>query len=138
MLRKFVLGFVLTISSLGLVACSNDESKSLYAMRGVSAPSAFCAADPRSVAEAEKIPDIDLGNGCFVHNAWSATALGGVALDGPKTFNFNIVYTASKWMTEVVQPAAAANFGSRVVRIDVPSAFACRPRRDERFQTPTE
>jgi hypothetical protein len=132
MLRVVMWGIALFGVSFALLACSGDDSKPQFETRGVSAPTGFCAADPRSVAEAEKISDIDEGNGCGVRNAWSATALGGVALDKPNVFNCATVYTASKWMMDVVQPAAQENFGSRVVKIDVPSAYACRSRNSVR------
>jgi hypothetical protein len=132
MLRNVLWGVAICGVSLGLLACSGDDSKPRFETRGVSSPNGYCAADPRSVAEAQKISDIDEGNGCGVRNAWSATALGGVTLDKPQTFNCATVYTASKWLMDVVQPAAEQSFGSRVVRIDVPSAYACRSRNSVR------
>ena len=131
-MRKILAGVALSIVCFALLACSNDDNKPQFQTRGVMQPTGYCAADPRSVAEAEKISDIDEGNGCGVRNAWSATALGGVALDKPEILNCATVYTASKWLMDVVQPAAEQSFGSRVVKIDVPSAYACRPRNNVR------
>ena len=137
-MRKVVSGLALSIAGLVLLACSSDENKPQFQTRDVAQPTGYCAADPRSVAKVEKISDIDQGNGCAVRNAWAATALGGVALNGPQVFNCATVYTASKWLMDVVQPAAEQNFGSRVVKIDVPSAYACRPRNNVRGEKLSE
>jgi hypothetical protein len=131
-MRKVVWAVALGVISIGMLACSGDEKKPQFKTSGVSAPNGYCAADPRSVAEVQKIPDIDEGNGCGVQNAWQARALGGVALNSPQIFNCATVYTASKWMMDVVQPAAQENFGARVVQITVPSAYACRSRNNVR------
>lgn len=132
MLRKVVWGLALSIASMALLGCSSDNDKPQFRTRGVAQPTGYCAADPRSVADAQKISDFNEGNGCGVRNAWQATSLGGVALNTPQIFNCATAYTASKWLMDVVQPAAEQNFGSRVVKIDVPSAYACRSRNSVR------
>ncbi len=131
-MRQVFAAFTLAAMSFGLAACSGGDNQPQFRTTGVRAPTGYCAADPRSVANVQKIADIDEGNGCQVSNAWSATGLGGVALDKPQILNCATAYTASQWLTDVVQPAAQANFGARVVQIDVPSAYACRPRNNVR------
>ena len=117
---------------LVLAGCSSEESKPRFETRGVRQASGYCAIDPRTVADAEKIDDFSEGNGCGVRNAWRVSAIGGVALDGTKTMNCATIYAASRWLEEVVQPAAESAFGSRVTRINVPSTYACRPRNNVR------
>jgi hypothetical protein len=130
--RVCVRVWALCAISLAVFGCSSEESKPRFVTRGVHQPTGYCAADPRTVADVVKIEDFSEGNGCGVRNAWQATALAGVALDDAKVFNCATIYTASKWLKDVVQPAAEQNFGARVVKISVPSAYACRSRNNVR------
>jgi hypothetical protein len=122
----FLLGLV------ALAACSDDSPRKNYSTKGLVAPSVACNANPERLGDATKIRDIDLGNGCFVHDAYRVTSLQGVQFNQPSTFSCSVASRTSYWLAKVVQPAAEESFGERVVKIDVPSAFACRPRNNVR------
>jgi hypothetical protein len=116
-----------------LAACSDDKSSlQQFETKGLVAPSSYCASDPRDFADAQKIRDIDLGNGCFVHNAYQVRSVSGVAFNKPGVMNCNVVTGFAYWLDNSVQPAAENAFGEKVVSVVVPSSYACRPRNNIR------
>ncbi len=117
---------------LFLTACSDDTPIKKFETKGLVPPSAFCAANPQRLGDVQQINDIDLGNGCFVHNAYRVGSLSGVAFSAPATMNCGVATVAARWLEQTVQPAAEDAFGERVVRIDVPASFSCRPRNNKR------
>jgi hypothetical protein len=125
---------LLFIVSLGLAACSDDaplKSKN-FETKGLVVPSNFCAANPERFGDASKVSDIDKGNGCFVHNAYKVSGLVGVRFNQAVTFNCGVANVAAQWLEDVVQPAADDAFGEKIVGIDVPAGYACRPRNNVR------
>jgi hypothetical protein len=125
-----VLGCV--VLAAALVACSSGRDKSRSSRKGVQQPEAYCPADPRAFADAEKVRDFDAGRGCGVRNAWKIHAIHGVKLSQPAIINCAMANVMSRWVSDIMQPAAADRFGERVVEITVPSAYACRPRNNMR------
>jgi hypothetical protein len=122
------------VLGLGLAACSDDaplKSKN-FDTKGVAIPADFCAANPERFGDAAKVSDIDKGNGCFVHNAYKVSGLVGVRFNQAVTFNCGVANVTAKWLEDVVQPAAEDAFGEKVVGIDVPAGYACRPRNNVR------
>jgi hypothetical protein len=115
-----------------LAACSDDTPIKRFETKGLIAPAAACAADPSRLGEAEKVSDIDMGNGCFVHDAYRVQSLAGVSFNHPDTFNCGVATTTAHWLENTVQPAAENAFGERVVGVDVASGFSCRPRNNVR------
>jgi hypothetical protein len=111
---------------LAVAACSSRSTD--FTTEGLIVPTGQCTLDPRSVGQAEKIDDIDEGNGCQVHHAWKLYSLGDVRLSQPATLNCAMVGDLSNWMTDIVQPAARAAYGESVVAIDVAASYSCRPR----------
>jgi hypothetical protein len=132
LLRTLRLAPVIGVVLL-LAACSSSEksNRKSYNTNGLVPPSAFCAANPARFGDARKISDIDKGNGCFVHNAYQVSSLSGVRFNQPATFNCGIANVTAQWLENSVQPAAEDAFGERVVKIDVPSSYACRPRNNK-------
>lgn len=126
-----LLGCGVAVAAL-LSGCSDDKPRKVFETQGLVPPAAFCAADPRRFADAAKISDIDEGNGCFVHNAYRVASVSRVSFNQSAVMNCNMVTTAAAWMENSVQPAAEDAFGQRVVAVDVPSSYACRPRNNVR------
>jgi hypothetical protein len=126
--------FVAVGAALFLVACSDSSpiSSKKFETKGLMAPSSACNADPSRFGDAERISDIDLGNGCFVHNAYRVRSLRNVSFSQASTMNCGVANRTAQWLGDVVQPAAEDAFGEPVVKIDVPSTFACRPRNNVR------
>lgn len=118
--------------ALGLVACSDDTPIKRFETKGLVPPSSFCATNPSRLGNAERVADIDMGNGCFVHNAYRVRSLSGVAFSQPVTFNCGVANTTAHWLDTVVQPAAEDAFDEKVVAIDVLAGFSCRPRNNQR------
>jgi hypothetical protein len=118
----------------GVAGCSDSTpiSSKRFDTKGLVAPSGQCRANPSSLGQARKVADIDTGNGCFVHNAYEVRSLSGVSFSKPALVNCGVAATTAQWLEQVVQPAAEEAFGERVVRIDVPAAYSCRPRNNQR------
>lgn len=114
--------------SVAVAACSDSSSKKNFSTRGLIAPDARCLVDPRQVGVAERIPDIDEGNGCMVENAWRVRSVAGVAFSQPAVMNCGVVAPLNDWLADSVQPAAQKAFGESVVSVDVAAAYSCRPR----------
>ena len=125
---------VVLLVTIGLAGCSDDASVSSkkFETKWLVPPAALCAADPSRFGNAQRVADVDLGNGCFVHNAYRVQGIAGVAFSQPVTFNCGVANTTAHWLNHVVQPAAEDVFGERVVSMDVPAGFACRPRNNLR------
>src|SRR4051812_47625827 len=87
---------------LALAACSSSRTD--FTTEGLIVPTGQCTVDPRSVGQAEKIDDIDEGNGCQVHHAWKLYSLGDVRLSRPATLNCGMVGELGNWMNDIVQP----------------------------------
>jgi hypothetical protein len=130
-LRKMFVA-VLGLTVIALAACSDNTPSKQFQTKGLVPPASFCAADPSRFGNARQVSDIDMGNGCFVHNAYKVESLVGVRFNQPATFNCSVANTTAGWLDSVVQPAAQDAFGERIVGIDVPSAFSCRPRNNVR------
>jgi hypothetical protein len=124
--------FSAVLTALALAGCSDDTPIKNFETKGLAVPSSLCVGDPDRFGGATKTRDIDLGNGCFVHNAYRVSSIGNVRLNQPQVMNCGVVGTSTQWMNDVVQPAAQDAFGEEVVGIEVPSAFACRPRNNTR------
>jgi hypothetical protein len=65
---------------------------------------------------------------CGLTRPFKVTALqgGAVAFNSTATLDCPMVAELDAWLTDTVQPAAQARFGSRVARIDSMGSYACR------------
>jgi hypothetical protein len=120
------------LAALALVGCSDNTPSKRFETKGLVPPSTACNSDPTRFDGVTRVSDIDLGNGCFVHNAYKVNAIAGVTFNQTATMNCGVANTTATWLDQVVQPAAQDAFGERVVEISVPSAFSCRPRNNQR------
>jgi hypothetical protein len=111
-----------------LAACSGGSEGSHFTTKGLRVPITQCAVNPRSVARAEPIDDIDERNGCQVRNAWRVASMDGVQFSQPATMNCGMIGPLDDWMTGIVQPAAQRSFGESVVAVDVAASYSCRAR----------
>jgi hypothetical protein len=115
-----------------LAGCSDDTPIKRFETKGLIPPSNRCDSSPARRGDAERISDIDMGNGCFVHNAYKVRSLSGVNFSQSATINCGVANTAADWLDNVVQPAADDAFGERVVGVDIAAGFSCRPRNNRR------
>ena len=118
--------------ALVLAGCGSSDPALQFETKGLRPPQNLCAADPRSVANAVKINDIDGPSSCGVANAWSVSAVAQVQMSQPATVNCGVIGPLDSWFGNAVQPAASAAFGERVVAVDVAASYACRPRNNRR------
>lgn len=123
---------LLMAAGMVLAACSGSSTQSHFETEGLRAPEGFCPVKPSRLGLAERIRDIDEGNGCEVSNAWKVAALGRVSFSRPATLHCGMADPLHGWLEDVVQPAARTHFGERVVEIDVAASYACRPRNNKR------
>jgi len=122
-----------TMLALGLTACSggSDLGKDFVA-EGVRTPSGQCSVDPRSVAEAMPLGEVDGPGACGIRNGWQVTAVNGVGFSQPAKLECQMVGATRDWIDRVVQPAAQSAFGERVVSVRVAASYACRGRNNQR------
>ena len=123
---------LLSAAVLALAACSDNTPIKQFETKGLISPTDACSRDPSRTNDAERIADIDMGNGCFVHNSYRVRGLAGVAFNQPITSNCGVANTTANWLEKIVQPAAVDAFGERVVGVDVPAGYACRARNNVR------
>jgi hypothetical protein len=122
----------LTLSGLMVIVLSAcGSSGSHFSTSGLIAPDTQCMIDPHSIGDAEKIDDIDEGNGCQVSNAWRLRSAAGVSFSRPATVNCGVVGPLDDWIAHTVQPAAQQSFGESVVGVDIAASYACRARNNE-------
>ena len=123
---------ILSAAVLALAACSDNSPIKQFETKGLQSPIDACSSDPSRSNDAERVADIDMGNGCFVHNAYRVRGLAGVASNQPITSNCGVANTTANWLEKIVRPAASEAFGERVVGVDVPAGYACRARNNVR------
>lgn len=129
--RVIALG-VLAAAGLVLAACSGSSRNTYFETEGLRAPEGSCSVKPSRIGLAERIRDIDEGNGCEVNNAWKVRALGQVSFSQPATLQCGMADPLHGWLEDIVQPAARRSFGEGVVEVDVAASYACRPRNNQR------
>src|SRR5262245_60063692 len=94
-----------TILFAAVFLFSGCGSSTHFTTEGLIAPDVSCLSDPKSVGDAEKIDDIDEGNGCQVRNAWSVNSIAGVNFSRPAIVNCGVVAPLDQWISGTVQPA---------------------------------
>ena len=128
-LRKL---FAVAFLSAALAACgSSGTKKSSFDTKGLIAPEGSCEVKPSRIGLAEKIRNIDEGNGCEVANAWRVQSLGSISFSQSATMNCGMAHPLKRWLEYEVQPAAQRTFGESVVSIDVAASYACRARNNK-------
>jgi hypothetical protein len=121
-----------TAAILALATGCGSSNKSYFETEGLRAPEGSCDVTPSRIGLAEKIHDIDEGNGCQVRNAWQIASIGSVAFSRPATLNCGMARPLQNWLDGTVQSEAERAFGERVVGIDVAASYSCRPRNNQR------
>lgn len=127
LLRKLI---AVAVVSAVLAGCGSSTStkKTSFDTQGLRAPEGSCQVKPSRIGLAEKIRDIDEGNGCEIPNAWRVQSLGSISFSQPATMNCGLADPLKTWLEYEVQPAAQKTFGESVVSIDVAASYACRAR----------
>jgi len=113
-----------------LAGCGSSTStqKTSFDTHGLRAPEGSCQVKPSRLGIAEKIRNIDEGNGCEVPNAWRVQSLGSINFSTAATMNCGLADPLKAWLEYEVQPAAQKSFGESVVSVDVAASYACRAR----------
>ena len=115
-----------------LSSCGSSTEKTYFSTEGLRAPEGSCSVKPSRIGIAEKIRNIDEGNGCEVPNAWQVKSLGSISFSQPATLNCSMADPLHEWLENTVQPTAQRTFGEGVVSIEVAASYACRPRNNQR------
>lgn len=115
-----------------LAGCGSQSTrKTSFDTQGLRAPEGSCAVKPSRIGLAEKIRNIDEGNGCEIPNAWRVASLGSVTFSNEATLNCGMAAPLEGWLEDSVQPAAQRTFGESVVSVDVAASYSCRPRNNK-------
>ena len=115
-----------------LAACGGSSEKTYFETEGLRASEGSCDMKPSRIGLAEKIRNIDEGNGCEVSNAWRVQSVGSVSFSQPATLRCSMAEPLRDWIENTVQPNAQRSFGESVVSVDVAASYACRPRNNKR------
>lgn len=115
-----------------LAACGGSSDKTYFQTEGLRAPEGSCDVKPSRIGLAEKIRNIDEGNGCEVTNAWSVKSVGSVSFSQPATLRCGMAEPLREWIEDTVQPTAQRTFGESVVSVDIAASYSCRPRNNQR------
>ncbi len=115
-----------------LAACSGSSSRNYFDTEGLRAPEASCSVKPSRIGLAERIRDIDEGNGCEVRNAWRVKSMGQVGFSQPAIVNCGMAEPLREWLDNTVQPNAQRQFGESVIGVDIAASYSCRPRNNQR------
>ncbi|HUQ37706.1 MAG TPA: extensin family protein [Aestuariivirga sp.] len=118
--------------ALAVTACSDSSSRKYFESKGLRSPASACTVDPRSLGQAQALPDIDEGNGCEVRDRYSVSSLAGVRFSQLATMNCGLAAPLDTWLEGTVQRSAVDVFGERVVGIDVAASYVCRGRNNAR------
>ena len=123
----------LVVLSAVIAACGSEKStkKGYFETKGLIAPESSCKIKPSRIGLAEKIRNIDEGNGCEIPNAWRVQSLGSVSFSQSAIINCGMAEPMKDWLDDMVQPAAQRTFGESVVSVDVAASYACRPRNNQ-------
>jgi hypothetical protein len=125
-LRNFIVSAALAAL---LAGCgSTSTKKTSFDTHGLRAPEGACQVKPSRIGLAEKIRNIDEGNGCEIPNAWRVASLGSITFSREATLNCGMANPLHGWLENDVQPLAQRTFGESVVSVDVAASYACRPR----------
>ena len=117
----------------GLAACSGGtELTQDFVSKGVRTPTGQCTVDPRSVADATPLGEVDGPGPCGIRNGWQVTAVSGVGFSQAAKLECQMVGATNDWLDQVVQPAAQSAFGEQVVSVRVAASYACRARNNQR------
>ncbi len=112
-----------------LAGCSSEQ---YFDTKGLRAPVVMCSVKPSDLGSAERIRDVDEGNGCEIENAWRINSIANVQFSQPATVNCGLAEPLNDWITNTVQPAAQNQFSERIVGVDVAASYSCRPRNNAR------
>jgi hypothetical protein len=119
------------VVSAVLAGCGSSTKKTSFDTQGLRAPEGSCPVKPSRIGLAEKIRNIDEGNGCEIPNAWRVQSLGSISFSRAATMNCGMADPLMNWLEHEVQPAAQKSFGESVVSIDVAASYACRARNNK-------
>ncbi len=133
-LSKYVIGRVAAgFVMVSVSACSSTPNLTDdFTSVGVRPPSDQCSVDPKSIADAVSLGNIDGRGACGIRNGWQVSAVGGVTFSTPARIRCQMVGATNRWIGKVVQPAARSAFGERVVKLRIAASYACRGRNNKR------
>jgi len=131
-LRHLIVSAAIAAILAGCGSSPTSTRKTSFDTQGLRAPEGACAVKPSRIGLAEKIRDIDEGNGCEIPNAWRVQSLGSIQFSRAATLNCGMADPLGSWLEQSVQPAAQRAFAESVVSIDVAASYACRPRNNSR------
>jgi len=119
------------VMSAVLAGCGSSTKKTSFDTHGLRAPEGSCSVKPSRIGLAEKVRNIDEGNGCEIPNAWRVVSLGSIEFSQPATMNCGMAAPLNGWLENTVQPAAQRTFGESVVSVDVAASYSCRARNNK-------
>ena len=116
------------VALMFLASCSSGRRSAEFTLDGVTPPPRVCALNPQNFAQAERVPDFHSDNGCGVANGYKVYTINDVGLNPSALITCDLADAVSTWLSTVVQPAAQATYGQRVVAIKVLASYSCRSR----------
>ena len=133
-MRRVTLAFgVLCGVGLVLTGCTLLPGQQRDAWRGQVERACLARGDVTPSSYASRLSPINGPGQCGIGRPFRVTALSGgtVQLSNPATLGCPVIAETERWLEQIVQPAAALYFGSRVVAMRS-GDYACRTRNSRR------
>ena len=128
-MRLPLLPFLIAIAGFGsLAGCSDYRHAERPPWRAQAEEVCLAKGLIQESASLRAVPPMDGPGICGATHPFKVTALdgGSVALNSTQTLDCPMIAALDAWMREVVQPAAEARFGERVVKVDSMGSYNCR------------
>ena len=123
--RLTILGLV---TVLGLTGCSTYVREERPAWRAQAENACLRRGTVQESAVIRSVNEMSGPGICGLTHPFKVTALseGSVAINSTQTLDCPMIAALDTWLREVVQPAAVARFGEKVVRINSMGSYTCR------------
>ena len=124
-LKTFIFA---SVTFAGLAGCSTYVVEQRPAWRAEAENACLASGAVRESVSLRPAPEINGPGICGLAHPFKVTALsdGAVTINSTQTLGCPMVAALDSWLKEVVQPAALARFGEKVVRINSMGSYSCR------------
>ncbi|HEX4766999.1 MAG TPA: extensin family protein [Lichenihabitans sp.] len=128
MSRRLKILIFTSVTFAGLAGCSTYVVERRPAWRAEAENACLASGAVRESVSLRAAPEINGPGICGLNHPFKVTALadGAVTINSTQTLGCPMIAALDAWLKQVVQPAAMARFGEKVVRINSMGSYSCR------------